>query len=86
MLAIRQIRVRVGPLESLAVTTAEIARGDLTTRSRVKSGDEFELLGESIDAMARRLEIGFKSVEQLRTIAESLKSWVEIPRRRALRV
>jgi len=63
MLAIRQISVRVGPLESLAVTTAGIAREDLTTRSRVKSGDEFELLGESIDEMAWRLEIGFKSVE-----------------------
>lgn len=44
------------PLSRLAESTKLIAEGDLSHRSAIRSGDEFELLSGSLDSMVDKLE------------------------------
>ncbi|NIO11737.1 MAG: GAF domain-containing protein, partial [Deltaproteobacteria bacterium] len=67
LLSVRQIRRSVVPLERLKAGTRRIARRDFTSPVKVKSGDEFEELAESFNAMAARLGRQF---ETLATMAE----------------
>jgi PAS domain S-box-containing protein len=46
----------VQPLISLMTTTRRIADGDLSARAMIRSGDEVEALGASLNHMARNLE------------------------------
>jgi signal transduction histidine kinase len=45
------------PLESLAVTTSQMAAGDLSARVELDRKDEFGLLGESFNKMAESVEM-----------------------------
>jgi len=65
LLAIRQIRSRLAPLHALQAGTRRLARRDFSAEVRVASGDEFEELASSFNAMARRLHGQFRSLSSL---------------------
>jgi methyl-accepting chemotaxis protein len=64
-------RVLVQPILSLVGTAEAIARGDLTQRTEVESGDEIGGLAETFNAMAGSLE---KTVTRLVSSENQLKS------------
>jgi len=72
VIALHQIRIRVGPLKEILRATHEIERGNFNVRSGISSGDEFELLGSSVDAMAQKLGEDFGTLETLRSVADDL--------------
>ncbi len=55
LMAIMQIRKRLVPVEKLREGTQRIAENDFAFRVRIRSGDEFEELAHSVNAMAVRL-------------------------------
>lgn len=55
LLSIRQIRTSLGPLEKLIGATRKISKGEFSTAVQIESGDEFEELGRSLNAMATKL-------------------------------
>lgn len=57
------------PVRTLRETTEKIQAGDLTIRSQIKTGDEFEQLSEAFNSMLERVE---QSQAQLRAINEGL--------------
>jgi len=72
VVALHQVRIRIGPLESLVQTTSAIANGDLAARTAIDSGDEFEILGASINDMSARLESDFRMIHMLQNMGEAL--------------
>ncbi len=64
----------VRPILALVSTAKQIAKGDLTQRAAVDSGDEIGSLAEAFNAMAADLE---KTVKNLMQSQEKLKSVVE---------
>lgn len=70
--ALNQIRIRVRPLEEILRTTHEIEKGDFSARSNISSGDEFEILGSSINAMAEKLGEDFAVLETLQGVSKAL--------------
>jgi len=76
-IALHQIRVRIGPLKEILTATHEIEKGNFAIRSGVTSGDEFELLGTSINAMAQKLGEDFGRLETLRAVADDLLDAVD---------
>lgn len=52
------------PLRSLGSAVQRIAGGDLSTRSRIQTADEFGLLSEHFDAMADRLQENIIHLEE----------------------
>ncbi|MEE8509062.1 MAG: HAMP domain-containing protein, partial [Myxococcota bacterium] len=54
----------LSPVRGLRETTEKVQRGDLTIRSQIKTGDEFEQLSEAFNAMLDRVE---QSQAQLRS-------------------
>ena len=67
LLSVRQIRRSLVPLERLSQGTRQIAERNFAEPVRVESGDEFEELAGSFNAMATRLERQFGT---LATMAE----------------
>lgn len=65
LLCIRQIRARLGPFQALQEGTRRIARQDFAVDVQIESGDEFEELAGSFNAMARRLQGQFRSLTSL---------------------
>jgi len=59
----------LSPVRHLRETTEKVQGGDLTIRSQIKTGDEFEQLAEAFNTMLDRVEQG---QAQLRTMNESL--------------
>lgn len=59
----------LSPIRGLKVVVEKVAAGDLTVRSDVKTGDEFEQLAVAINDMLQHLQ---KSQEELETINRSL--------------
>lgn len=59
----------LSPVRSLRQTAEKVQAGDLTIRSQIKTGDEFEQLSEAFNSMLERLQQG---QEQLRAINEGL--------------
>lgn len=57
------------PVRKLRRTTEKVERGDLTIRSELNTGDEFEELSRAFNAMLERLETG---QDQLRAMNESM--------------
>jgi|GEM_PF-2362228 len=51
-----QVRKLTDPIYSLVATTKLVARGDLTARAVIRTGDELERLGHSFNIMTKRLQ------------------------------
>jgi methyl-accepting chemotaxis protein len=71
-------RVIVRPILSLVDTARNIAKGDLTQRAVVSSGDEIGSLGDAFNGMAANLERTVKSLVQsqakLKSVVETVDS------------
>jgi len=74
LLSINQIRRNLIPLERLQEGTKRIAGRDFDTRVTVTSGDEFQELAESFNAMASRLGKQFNALTTMNEIDRSILS------------
>jgi hypothetical protein len=62
------------PLEELRRGTTRISRGDLHTKVSVSSGDEFEVLADSFNAMTSRLQSQFQALETIGEVDRAILS------------
>jgi putative nucleotidyltransferase with HDIG domain len=77
LLSIVQIRRSLIPLEKLQEGTRRIAEQDFSSPVIIKSGDEFEELAGSFNAMASRLEKQFNTLITLNEIDRAILSSLE---------
>ncbi len=77
LLSINQIRRSMVPLEKLQEGTRRIAMREFDSRVTVTSGDEFEELAGSFNAMASRLGRQFKTLETMAEIDRAILSALE---------
>jgi diguanylate cyclase (GGDEF)-like protein len=56
------------PLRRLTMAANQIARGELSSRVRLKSGDEFQALANSFNFMAKRLQNHIKTLQAMSKI------------------
>jgi putative nucleotidyltransferase with HDIG domain len=80
LLSISQIRRNLVPLERLQEGTKRIAARDFTSRVDVTSGDEFQELAESFNAMASRLGKQFNALTTMNEIDRSILSALDTRR------
>jgi putative nucleotidyltransferase with HDIG domain len=74
LLSVIQIRRSMIPLEKLQEGTRRIAARDFDSRVVIKSGDEFEELGESFNMMASQLGKQFNALNALAEIDRAILS------------
>jgi signal transduction histidine kinase len=74
LLSVNQIRKTMVPLEELGEGTRRIAKRNFATPVQVKSGDEFEELAASFNAMACRLNQQFTQLATIHEIDRSVLS------------
>ncbi|MCW5793180.1 MAG: response regulator [Nitrospira sp.] len=74
LLGVVQIRKFLGPLEQLGEGTGRIAARNFSTPVQVTSGDEFEDLASSFNAMASRLNQQFTQLATIHEIDRSVLS------------
>lgn len=74
LLSVNQIRKTMVPLEELGEGTRRIAKRNFSTPVKVKSGDEFEELAASFNAMACRLNQQFTQLATIHEIDRSVLS------------
>lgn len=80
LLSINQIRRNLIPLEKLQEGTKRIAGRDFSSRVNVTSGDEFQELAESFNAMASRLGKQFNALTTMNEIDRSILSALDTRR------
>ena len=80
LLSISQIRRNLVPLERLQQGTKRIAARDFDSRVKVTSGDEFQELAESFNAMASRLGKQFNALTTMNEIDRSILSALDTRR------
>lgn len=80
LLSNTQIRRSLDPLEKLQEGTQRIARRDFATPVKIASGDEFEDLATSFNAMARRLERQFHALTAINEIDRAVLSALDTER------
>lgn len=73
MLGRRMIRSNLEPLETLSEATDKLATGDFTHRVSLRSGDEFQRLGEAFDRMATQIGKQFHELETLARLDRALQ-------------
>ncbi len=66
------VRRSLVPIEQLQIATRRMAARDFTTRVRLETGDEFEELAESFDAMAANIEHHVSVVETVSSVGRAL--------------
>jgi HAMP domain-containing protein len=74
LLATSQIRRSLGPLEKLQEGTHRIAGREFETRVEIHSGDEFEQLADSFNAMAGDLGRQFNALATMNEIVQAVLS------------
>lgn len=77
LLGMRQIRKSLVPLERLKESTRMISRGELISREVIRSGDEFEELSESFNAMAIKLNQQFNTLKAMAGIDRAILSLLD---------
>ena len=60
------------PISSLALTTEQVARGDLTARADIRTGDELEHLGHSFNSMTSALQNSQRDIISSREYTENI--------------
>ncbi len=80
LLSIIQIRRSLIPLERLREGTKQIAMRDFDSRVTITSGDEFEELAASFNAMAARLGKQFKTLTTIAEIDRAILSTLDVER------
>src|SRR5262245_40750897 len=66
------VRRSLVPIEQLQIATRRMAERDFTTRVRLQTGDEFEELADSFDAMAANIEHHVSVVETVSSVGRAL--------------
>ncbi len=79
LLGTQQIRRRLRPLDELREATRLVAEGRFDVSVRIESGDEFEDLAESFNAMASRLGLHFATLDALGDIDRSMLPALTVP-------
>jgi putative nucleotidyltransferase with HDIG domain len=74
LFALVQIRRSVAPLDLLKEGTRRISGGDFDSRVEIRSGDEFEELGESFNSMASHLGGEFRIQSEMARTAQAILS------------
>lgn len=74
LLSLNQIRKNLVPLEKIREGTRRIGRQDFAARVEVASGDEFEEVATSFNAMASRLARQFQALAAMNEIDRSILS------------
>jgi diguanylate cyclase (GGDEF)-like protein len=77
LMCVNQIRRRLVPLKQLGDGTRRIAERDFDVEVSVDSGDEFQELADSFNAMARKLEEQFDSLATLIDIDRAILSAID---------
>lgn len=77
-LSISQIRKYLNPLEQLMRGTERISGGDYNKPVRIESNDEFEVLGESFNAMALKINDQINSLRMMADIDRMILSSLDI--------
>lgn len=77
LMASYQIRTRLVPVEKLQEATQRIAAEDFAFRTKVASGDEFEELAGSINAMAAQLGRQFRTLSTKAAIDRAVLSLLD---------
>ena len=77
LMCVNQIRRRLVPLKQLRDGTQRIAERDFDVEISIDSGDEFQELADSFNAMARRLEEQFDSLATLIDIDRAILSAID---------
>ena len=73
LLGRRMVRGNLGPLAALSDATRRLAAGDFQSRLRMKSGDEFQVLGEAFDSMAEQIGSQVAELEMLSQVDRNLQ-------------
>jgi PAS domain S-box-containing protein len=60
------------PISALALTTEKVARGDLTARAEIRTGDELEHLGHSFNSMTEALQKSQRDIVASREYTENI--------------
>ena len=74
LLGRRMVRGNLGPLAELSDATKRLAAGDFQSRLRMKSGDEFQVLGEAFDSMAEQIGTQITELEMLSQVDRNLQT------------
>ncbi|MFO0766925.1 MAG: HAMP domain-containing protein [Nitrospiraceae bacterium] len=77
LLSVMQIRKTMVPLEQLGEGTRRIARRDFSTAVQVTSGDEFETLAGSFNAMSSKIAQQFSQLATMHEIDRSVLSLLD---------
>jgi diguanylate cyclase (GGDEF)-like protein len=64
-LSLNVIDQSLGPLQNLTIAASQVASGNLDSRVRVRTGDEFEWLGEAFNNMADRIGHQISALEAM---------------------
>jgi putative nucleotidyltransferase with HDIG domain len=80
LLSVSQIRRSLGPIEQLKEGTARVAARDFDARVAIRSGDEFEDLASSFNAMADRLGRQFHALGVLGEIGRAVLASLDTQR------
>ena len=72
LLSLGQIRRSLDPIELLGAATRRLGEGDLAARVAIASGDEFQELGRSFNAMAGAIERQVDVLQTMNGIGSSL--------------
>ena len=63
LLSIGRVRRNLRPLDDLIAATDRLARRELDTTVSIATGDEFEVLGDAVNHLARELKTRFEQLE-----------------------
>jgi diguanylate cyclase (GGDEF)-like protein len=77
-LALPQIRRSLGPLQALTLGARRIAERDFEARVAIRSGDEFEALGDAFNGMAAELGRQFHALEAIGEIDRSVLAALDL--------
>ena len=80
LLSVSQIRRSLVPLEKLREGTERVAQRDFDSRVTVRSGDEFEELATSFNAMASQLGRQFRTLSTMGEIGRAILAALETSR------
>jgi putative nucleotidyltransferase with HDIG domain len=63
LLSIGRVRRSLQPLDHLVAATDRLARRQFETKVKIATGDEFEVLGDAVNRLARELKTQFEQLE-----------------------
>jgi sigma-B regulation protein RsbU (phosphoserine phosphatase) len=78
----RMLSAKIGrPMATLEATLARIASGELDTQISLKTGDEIEQLGDSVNAMARELKSYISNLQRVTVEKERIGAELSVARK-----